>query len=144
MDLEQIKARLRIDEGENPFAYLDTRGFWTIGNGFCIDKRIGAKLPDAVRDYWLTYLINATVAQLVDFPSLLALDDVRKQLIVCLLYNMGEQHLKDFHMMLEALSPAPLPEVAAQQLQNSAWFKEVGVRGPLYVRIMRTGIWENI
>lgn len=142
MDLQQIKARLLIDEGSEPFVYQDTRGFWTIGVGFCIDSRVGARLPDKVRDFWLECLVVEAMNKLPTLSEVLTgVDEIRKQLLVCLLYNMGKAHLEAFHLMLTALSAGDYDE-AANQLQNSAWFKEVGVRGPLYVRIMRTGVWE--
>ena len=142
MNLLQIKARLVLDEGQKPYVYKDTRGFDTIGNGFCIDKRIGEGLPNDVRDFWLTYLVNKNIQTLaVVLPQLNKVDDVRKQLFVCLLYNLGAEHLEGFHRTLEAAVDGNFDEAAAQ-LQNSAWFTQVGQRGPIYVRILRTGEWE--
>jgi GH24 family phage-related lysozyme (muramidase) len=141
LNRQQIASRLCLDEGNFTSVEQDTRGYWTLGNGFLVDKRAGGSLPEPVRAFWLDYLITKTIEELVDYPSLAGIDVVRKQLVVCLLYNMGERHLNEFKNMLADLTTLSYSE-AADQLANSAWYREVGVRGPLYVRIMRTGIWE--
>lgn len=142
MDINQIKTRLQKDEGSKRFVYADTRGFWTIGNGFCVDEKVGSGLPEDVRDYWLEFLVNSTI-QLLNkvLPQLNSLDDVRKQLFVCLLYNLGAQHLQSFHNMLGFAANGQF-DSASDELVNSLWYKEVGVRGPIYARIMKTGVWE--
>ncbi len=141
IDKNAIARRLVIDEGQKASVYQDSRGYWTIGNGFCVDARVGGVLPEPVRAFWLGYLIDYTVSLLVDFPSLAGLDAVRQQLVVCLLFNMGEAHVEQFKIMLLNLTNGSYG-AAADALEASEWFREVGVRGPIYVRIMRTGEWE--
>jgi lysozyme len=141
MDLSQIASRLAVDEGNVPYAYQDSKGLWTIGNGFLIDKGAGGRLPEPVRVFWLNYLIQQTIAEMIDFPSLAGMDDCRKQIIVCLLYNMGETHFEEFKNMLAYAAQGNYAG-AADELQNSLWFSEVGVRGPIYVNILRTGVWQ--
>ena len=43
MNLRELLIR---DEGCVPHAYADSLGYWTIGVGHCIDKRVGCGLPE--------------------------------------------------------------------------------------------------
>jgi len=144
--MQVIVERLQKDEGNGlpgkPFQlYKDSKGYWTIGWGFCIDPALGLKIPAPVADFWLNYLINQVEAELQGVRWFEDLDPVRQNLIVCLAYNLGEGGILKFVKMIAALQAKDYNR-AADELENSSWFGQVGVRGPIYVRILRTGTWE--
>lgn len=105
-----------------------------------MDPSLGARIPEPVAEFWLDYKVNEAMAEAV-WPWFTEIGVARQNVIVCLLYNMGAARLNGFHKMLAALAEGAY-NVAAQELQDSDWFKEVGVRGPRYVKILLTNIWE--
>lgn len=140
-DANAIAQRLKTDEGFRSQPYRDSRGFETIGYGFLIDPAQGGGIPQPIADYWLQWLVNNNIAQAQREPWFAGLDNVRQDLIVCLLYNMGQEHLDQFKQMEAALTAHDY-NTSAQQLQSSAWYNQVGQRGSRYVTIMRTGVWQ--
>lgn len=149
MDKNQIVAELQTDEGAGPPGkpfqlYRDSRGYWTIGYGFCVDPSLNCQIPPPVAAFWLSYLVDRKTAELTarsDWPWFASLSPARQQLLVLLDYNEGLGGILEFHLMLADLAAGDY-EGAASNLQDSLWFKQVGVRGPKYVNIMRTGVWE--
>lgn len=145
MNKEQVKEDLRLSEGKGPpnrawELYPDSRGYLSLGYGFLMDPRLGAKIPEPVAEFWLDYKVNEAMAEAI-WPWYTSIGDARQNIIICLLYNMGPERLAGFHNMLAALAAGDY-NTAAVELQNSEWFKEVGVRGPRYVRILKSNIWE--
>lgn len=142
-------AELQTDEGKGPPGkafqlYPDSRGFQTIGYGFCVDPRLGCTIPQPVADFWLGFLVDQKMAELasrVDWPWFSGIGSARQQVLVCLDYNEGLSSLLDFHLMLNDLAAGDY-DGAADQLESSLWYTQVGIRGPKYVNIMRTGVWQ--
>lgn len=67
------------------------------------------------------------------------LDPVRRDVVVNLCFNMGMPRLLGFRNMLAALDAGDF-NVAADELQDSEWFREVKKRGPLLVEQLRKGV----
>lgn len=147
MDLEVIKQELRLAEGKGlpgkPFQlYKDSRGLWSLGYGFLVDPSMGAQIPELVAEFWLDYKTKEA-ASFASWPWYEEIGVARQMLMVCLLYNMGPDRLAGFKKMLAALASGDY-NTAARELQHSAWFLEVGDRGPRYVRIMQSNVWESL
>lgn len=66
-------------------------------------------------------------------------DEVRRDVLANLCFNMGMQRLVGFKNMLAAMKAGDY-EVAAQELEDSHWFEQVGNRGPRLVDQLRTGV----
>jgi hypothetical protein len=62
---------------------------------------------------------------------------------VDLLYNLGAFKFYKFRNFSLALKNGYW-ELAAQHLENSLWFKQVGRRGPRIVKLIKTGKWEAL
>lgn len=142
MSLLDVVARLKLDEGFNGYVYLDSRGFATLGYGFCVDTRCGTPLPDAVATAWLSQLASNAQSTASTYPWWSSLNDARQNVVTCLLYNLGKPRFDEFVQMQAALAAGNWSE-AADQLKASAWYTQVGVRGPLYVQIMASGAWQS-
>lgn len=137
--LEEFKHTLEVDEGRVPYAYQDSEGYWTIGVGFLIDKRLGGGLRDDEINYILNNRVGealATAQRLVkNFDSL---TDNRKVVILSLAYNLGYTKLAKFVNTLKAINEGRW-EDAANGLYNSLWYVQVKDRGKRLVEMMRKG-----
>jgi len=126
--------RCKANEGFRSQKYTDSRGFLTIGYGFNVDAGIS--------EYAAAMLCGAQLAEaetdLSNFVWYASVDAVRQSVLVELAFNMGIHKLQGFHNMLAACEKADWPK-AASELQNSAWFTQVGHRGPQLVRLLHDG-----
>lgn len=137
--LEKFKNHLEKDEGRVSYAYQDSQGYWTIGVGFLIDKRLGGGL----RDDEINYILNNRVEEaLITAQRLVknfdSLTDNRKVVILSLAYNLGYTKLSKFVNTLKAINEGRW-EDAADGLYNSLWYVQVKDRGKRLVEMMRKG-----
>jgi lysozyme len=147
---EALKARLRVEEGEVLHAYQDSLGLWTIGVGHLIDANRGGgfppeiaaahpipvpvskdfRIPQEVSDALLDHDI-AKAEQMLDTHAAWwrGLDEVRQQVMVDLVFNMGwgngTSGLSGFHNTLAALESANYAAAGAG-LRASRWYGQVG------------------
>ena len=123
-----LKKQLMRDEGDVPYAYQDSLGYWTIGVGFLIDKRKGGRLPDPVRDFWLDYEISKTTAELEKrLPFFSKLSQVRKDTLVNMAFNLGVNGLLNFKKTIALMSGGKHAE-ASREMLDSRWARQVGRR----------------
>jgi lysozyme len=131
---DQLKRDLRRDEGERAKPYVDTVNKITIGVGRNLTD-IGLS-PDEI-ELLLDNDCARAFALASTFPWFPALDDVRQRVVLNLAFNLGSQLLQ-FHDTLGAIARGAYV-VAADALQHSKWFSQVGRRGPRLVAMLRTG-----
>lgn len=137
--LEVWKAHLYDSEAKVPYAYQDSLGYWTIGVGRLIDKRLGGGLSDDEIEYLLSNDMKKaelTARKLV--KNFDALTDNRKVVILDLAFNLGETKLAKFVNTLKAINEGRW-EDAAKGMENSLWYKQVGRRSKKLVQMMRQG-----
>lgn len=137
--LEEFKQELVKDEGKVKHAYQDSLGYWTIGVGRLIDKRLGGGL----RDDEINYLLNNDVEEaLITAQKLVKnFDDLtsnRKVVILHLAFNLGYTKLAKFVNTLKAVNEGRW-EDAARGMENSLWYRQVGNRSKRLVKLMREG-----
>lgn len=137
--LEEFKQELEKDEGRVKHAYQDSLGYWTIGVGRLIDKRLGGGL----RDDEINYLLNNDVEEaLITAQKLVknfeALTSNRKVVILHLAFNLGYTKLAKFFNTLKAVNEGRW-EDAARGMENSLWYRQVGDRAKRLVKLMREG-----
>src|ERR1043166_4810091 len=114
-------------EGERFSAYQDSLGYTTIGIGHCIDERKGAGISQNIsRRLFDDDIAKFTATARANFEWFDALDQVRQDVIVMLLFNMGLHGLHGFHLMLKAYGEHAWHE-AAFQLANSLWGRQVSL-----------------
>lgn len=112
-------------EGERFSAYPDSRGYWTIGIGHCIDERNGGGITQNIsRRLYEDDLARFTATARSHFEWFDALDPVRQDVVVMLLFNLGVAGLNKFRLMLDAFGEHAWDE-AAFQLANSLWGRQV-------------------
>ena len=137
------QARLIIHEGEILHVYQDSEGFWTLGIGHLVDPRKGGGIPQRVSRILFEDDVNiATVHARIAFPWFDALDPVRQDVIVNLIFNMGIGGVKEFKLMLDAIERQDW-QVAAYELFNSKWRVQVKERRANDLcRALERGVWS--
>lgn len=164
-----LAAQLRRQEskGGKPslVAYPCPAGFATIGHGHNLEARLPKVTPEeaAIRRVALlkmritpedaerllaSDMEAAEVALLDHWPWMVGLDGVRLAAFVNLAFNMGVPRLAGFKDTLAALQAGDY-ETAANELQDSRWFRQVGDggggyfdRGEEIVSQVRAGAWS--
>lgn len=115
--------------------YKCTADKWTIGVGRNIEDN-GISADEA--DYMLENDLNSVFKDLerYDFwPNLCA---SRQAVLADMRLNLGMSRLAGFRKMLAALRVADYAG-AAKEMEDSAWFRQVGSRAKKLQRIMLTG-----
>ncbi|MCW2248313.1 lysozyme [Azospirillum fermentarium] len=136
MNLDQLKADLIRDEDLKLRAYTCTAGKTTVGVGRNLDD-VGISRDEAL--YLLDNDIRRVTADLNrEFPWWRRLSEPRQRAVANMCFNMGINRLKGFRKMLAALQAGDYGRAAAEAT-DSAWFRQVGVRGPRVVALIRNG-----
>jgi lysozyme len=137
--LDLARAQLKADEGVIPHAYQDSEGFWTIGCGRLIDKRLGGGLSDDEINYLLNNdLFRAEKTARALFAGFDRLSDARKAVLVNMAFNLGQTRLAGFHRLREAVKEQDW-EQAAKEMLDSRWSQQVGQRAVRLANQMRQG-----
>lgn len=137
--LDALKAQLPIDEGVKDHAYQDSKGYWTIGVGHLIDKRLNGHVSGAVIALMLEEDIAlADRAARVLVPPFDALSEARKEVICNMAFNLGQQRLSGFVNTLRAINEGRY-DAAADGMSSSLWATQVGERATRLVKQMREG-----
>jgi lysozyme len=137
--LDLARAQLKADEGVVPHAYQDSEGFWTIGCGRLIDKRLGGGLSDDEINYLLNNdLFRAEKTARALFAGFDRLSDARKAVLVNMAFNLGQTRLAGFQRLREAVKELDW-EQAAKEMIDSRWAKQTGQRAVRLANQMREG-----
>lgn len=139
---EGLKYKVYLDTAEPP---NKTVGVGHMDNSMIVGQIVS---PSIVDMFYKTDSQNALnmAKSAVGNACFDALDEVRQRLLVQLAFNLGGR-LKGFKMMIAAVQSGDY-NGAANQLQDSSWFNQVGSkpsqRGYVSVECMRTGAysWE--
>ena len=139
IDLSLMDSELQRDEGYQPHVYQDSLGFWTIGNGFLVDKRRGGTLPEPVRALWLSLLVQECVRDIQNEPWFLACDtDARRRALVNMRFQLGAGGLRTFRRSLAAIQARKWLEAGAL-MRQSLWYKQTPMRAERVIRMIESG-----
>tara|TARA_R110000803_G_scaffold54423_1_gene111139 strand:+ start:119 stop:532 length:414 start_codon:yes stop_codon:yes gene_type:complete len=134
-----IIEMLRKHEGVEKYAYKCTADKVTIGVGRNIDKSGGMGLSDDEIDYLLSNDIKRVSAELIRaFPWYSELDEVRKDAMIDMCFNMGLPRLSKFKNSLAAMKNGDY-DIAALEFLDSNWAKQVGSRSITITDMIRSG-----
>ena len=149
MMITDIYSQLRRDEGTVLQVYKDSRGIDSIGTGHnLIANPLPFDVSQGITQMQADKILYADVTRitarlLVDIPWLATLqknDVPRFGVFQNQAFNMGVGDLLEFHHDL-ADSKAGNYIQAAIDMQNSAWYIQVGARARRLCQQMRTGQW---
>ncbi len=136
MNLDRLKARLSLDEGRRKKPYQCSAGKLTIGVGRNLEDR--GLLDDEI-DLLLSNDIRDSIGDCHRLVrSFDQLSDVRQEVLVNMMFNLGYARLAGFKKFLGALSRSDWTE-AANQMLDSKWADQVGNRADRLAKAMRTG-----
>lgn len=131
-----LKNMLVREEGYSQFIYKDTQDIWTAGIGRNMESR-GLSLQEAI--YLLENDIKYFSEQLdKKIPFFKLLDQIRQIVLIDMAFNLGINNLLEFKNTLAAIELGNY-QLAAQEMLNSKWAKQVGRRALRLSEMMKTG-----
>lgn len=121
---ERLLEMLKRHEGVRSHVYLCSAGYETIGVGRNISKS-GMGLSDDEVDYLLENDIERVIKELSsEYPWFNTLDDVRKDAMIDISFNLGATRLRGFKRALAAMEVADY-KTAAKEFLDSKWSRDV-------------------
>jgi len=112
------------NEGFRGRPYRDSRGYVTVGYGFCLDVW---PLSEREARVILEMRLRDVLDELSHQPWFRALDESRQRAIADMTYNIGLAGVLTFHDMLSALEDEEWDR-AANAMLDSEWAGQVGER----------------
>lgn len=141
MDRNRLRNQLIADEDNIPHAYQDSEGYWTIGVGHLVDERKGAGLDPDVIEHQLENDIDKVEMQVLHaFPWYQDLNDVRQEIILNMVFNLGLAGFKGFRKMINAVARHDF-KAAQREMIDSKWYLQIKTRGPRLANAFLTGEW---
>lgn len=126
--------QLMLDEGFRSKPYIDSEGILTIGYGTNLKQGISEKQAKSLMICELSIIMDY-----LSYQNWYAnLNDVRKDVIINMIYNLGFDGFKGFKLMNRALKEGDYYR-ASEEMLDSKWAKQVGIRATRLARQMRTG-----
>ena len=121
---EKLLEMLKRHEGVKSHVYLCSAGYETIGVGRNISKS-GMGLSDDEVDYLLENDIERVIKELSsEYPWFNTLDDVRKDAMIDISFNLGATRLRGFKRALAAMEVADY-KTASKEFLDSKWSRDV-------------------
>lgn len=135
MNRERLLDTIMRHEGLRLYPYKDTVGKLTIGVGRNLDDN-GISETEAL--YMLNNDIDDVVEEAKSFWWWEELDDVRQEVVLNMLFNLGLPTFKQFINTIKAIEEQNWNR-AAKEMLDSRWAKQVGVRAIELSDAMRKG-----
>ncbi len=135
IDIPQLKEELKRDEGFRDTVYTCSAGKLTIGYGHNVEDN---PIPEAFADQLLGYDIAGALAECERFDWFFDFDDVRKRVIINMVFNLGFNGVSKFKKMISAIEYG-LYGTAASEMIDSNWYRQVGARAERLVDLMEYG-----
>ena len=136
MDVYELIKR---HEGLRLKPYRDTEGHLTIGYGRALNI-VGISSGEA--EAMLHHDVADVVGKLGRFPWFKPLGEVRGAVLIDMTFNLGWLKLLGFAHFLDAIERGDF-EVAAAEMLNSEWARQVGARAVELSTMMKTGQWAQ-
>lgn len=129
----QMVADTKRREGFSLSVYKDSKGLATQGYGRHTGVSFGdADITEEIAEQWLLKdLQNASTDALELFPELDTLDLIRKETLIDLVYNMGQETLSEFTPFITAVNN--------QDWIEAPWHLMTNLHGHLTPYLMETG-----
>ena len=133
---QKLRTRLLSEEGYRQFVYTDVTGHLSAGIGRNLAV-VGISLDEAL--IMLDNDIMRAEKNLLHYaPWYVGLDDIRKSAILDMTFNLGIEGVLKFEGMISAIMQHDYT-LAATQMEDSEWAKQVGKRAKELALIMESG-----
>lgn len=120
-------SKIRLSEGASKYVYKDHLGYSTIGIGRNVDPRSGRGLTNKDMEYLLAEDVEHCRDLLDEYPWFLKQDQVRRDALIEMAFNMGIYRLLGFKKMIKALGIGDY-KTAYKEALDSHWKTQVGSR----------------
>lgn len=134
MNMDKLKDELMRDEGLRLKVYLDSEGIETIGVGRNLQK--GITRDEAL--YLLENDIKSVIQDALSFDWYAELTEVRQRVILNMLFNLGISRFKGFRNTIRLIEMGDY-EAASEEMLDSKWAKQVGIRATRLSEMMKNG-----
>ena len=126
--MDKLIEMLKRHEGMKTHAYKCSEGKITVGVGRNIDKQGGIGLSEDEIEYLLQNDIERVIVELSsEYEWFSYLDDVRKDVMINIAFNLGITRLRGFKKALAAMESGDY-KTASTEFLDSRWAKQVGGR----------------
>ena len=132
---ETLRRMLILDEGYEKGLYADSVGKLTIGIGHNVTDK---GLSDAVIDLQYEIDVQEVKDDLQKHSWATDHDNIRQLVIIDMAFNLGMFKLMQFKKMIAALKNKDYA-LAADEMMDSRWSRQVGVRADRLFYMMMTG-----
>lgn len=137
--MRNVSDLIKLHEGLMLKPYKCTAGKTTIGYGRNLDDM---GITEYEAETLLRHDIDRVHSELAKLGIIDGLDAVRSAVVVDMCFNLGINRLLQFRNFLSALRDKDF-ERAADEMVDSAWYRQVKTRAVRLVRMMRTGEWPE-
>jgi lysozyme len=138
IDMARLQRRLAAKEDKRNKPYKDTEGKLTIGIGRNLDDK---GLKDSEIAFLLANDIDDAITDAIAVVHRYqSLDGVRQEVVIEMAFNLGRARLAGFKKMLAAIGNQQF-DLAATEMLDSKWAKQVKGRAQELAKAMRTGTW---
>jgi len=138
----QLRADLQLDEGLATKAYHDSTGIITIGIGRNLENP--GLSADEVELLYRNDINRATFGLDHALPWWRGLDPEAQLVMINLTFNMGISKFTGFSQFLSFMQAKRYAD-AANDLKKTAWYGQVGQRGPRMVaRLLKAEADQNV
>lgn len=142
--MEQLLAMLKRHEGVESHAYECSEGKITVGVGRNIDSEGGIGLSEEEIDFLLKNDIERCIIELSsEYDWFVDLDDIRKDAMVDIAFNLGITRLRLFKRALAAMAEGNYKQAATEFL-DSKWAKQVGGRALELSDMISSGEYADV
>ncbi len=144
INLYRLQRELTEDEGCELSLYLDHLGYPTFGVGHLVkedDPEFGQPIGTPVSQERVDECFKADIESVLDdcvklYPTFEAMSEEVKLIIANMMFNLGYPRLSKFKKMKAAVDRGDWEE-AANQMEQSRWFRQVPNRASRLVDRMR-------
>ena len=130
-----LRAMLIRHEGVRLKPYKDSVGKLTIGIGRNLDDK---GITQSEAELMLTHDIQEVEEEAFRLKWFLKLNEVRQDVILNMLFNLGTTRLLGFKKMIAAIERGDY-ERAADEMMDSKWASQVGSRATELAHMMKVG-----
>jgi lysozyme len=134
MNIPQLIEQLKRHEGFRANIYKDIVGVNTRGYGENLEIPVSEKKAEAI----LIFDVNECIKQVMKHEWFTELNDIRQNVIINMVYNIGLQGLLQFKKMIQAIQDEDF-EKASKEMLDSKWSQQTGKRSIELSLQMKTG-----
>ena len=147
MDTNKLLAKQRVWEGYRTTVYDDANGSpikqssYVKGNPTIgIGRNLTNPLSDAAIEFLWNESVQLAFANASTFPWFEDINEARQLALTDMEFNLGHEKLLTFQQFLGYMAVHDY-ESAANDLETTAWAKQVGARAGYLIAAIRSGTW---